>query len=144
LFYLGPGGAASTAVLQETDSGITSDGNFTAQQTAAFTAASLSGNYALEISGISAAALQVISGQIAADAAGTIPSGKIDVNTAGALLPAQAVTGAYAAPAATGRTTLALNSGSLNYAAYIVSPTQVYLVGIQAGQLAAGALLRQF
>jgi hypothetical protein len=144
LFYLGPGGAASTAVLQETDSGITSDGNFTTQQTAAFTAASLSGNYALEISGISAATLQVISGQIAADGAGTIPSGKIDINTAGAVLSAQAVTGTYSAPAATGRTTLALNAGSLNYAAYIVSPTQVYLIGIQSGQLAAGALLRQF
>lgn len=144
LFFLGPGGATSTAVLQETDSGIVSDGNFTTQQSTAFTAASFSGNYALQTSGISAAALQVISGQLAADGAGTLPSGKIDINTAGALLPAQAVTGTYAVPAATGRTTLALNSGSLNYAAYIVSPTQVYVVGIQPGQLAAGALLRQF
>ena len=144
LLFLGPGGANSTAVLQETDSGIVSDGNFTSQQSATFTAASFSGNYALQTSGVSAAALQVISGQVAADGAGTIPSGKLDINTAGTLLPAQAVTGTYAAPAATGRTTIALNSGSLNYAAYIVSPTQVYLVGIQPGQLAAGALLRQF
>jgi hypothetical protein len=88
--------------------------------------------------------MQVSSGQIAADGAGTIPSGNLDINTAGTLSSAQPVTGSYSAPAATGRAVLTLNSSTPNYAAYIVSPTQVYILGMLSGQLAAGALLRQF
>jgi hypothetical protein len=131
-------------VFQETDSGIASDGNFTLQQSAAFTLASIQGNYAIETSGVSGSSLQASTGQIGADGAGTIPSGTIDINTAGTLASAQPVTGSYSAPAANGRATLTLNSSTPNYAAYIVSPTQVYILGIQSGQLAAGALLRQF
>jgi hypothetical protein len=144
VFYLGPGGSNTTAVFQETDSGIASDGNFTLQQSTAFTLASIQGNYAIETSGISGSSLQVSSGQIAADGAGTIPSGNLDINTAGTLSSAQPVTGSYSAPTATGRAVLTLNSGTPNYAAYIVSPTQVYILGMLSGQLAAGALLRQF
>ncbi len=144
VFYLGPVGSNTTAVFQETDSGISSDGNFTLQQSGPFTLASIQGNYAIETSGISVGSLQVSTGQIGANGAGAITSGNIDTNTGGTLAAGQAVTGAYTAPAATGRSTLTLNSGTLNYAAYVVSPTQVYLLGIQPAQLAAGALLRQF
>ena len=38
------------------------------------------------------------------------------MNTAGALTAGEVVTGSYSAPTATGRSTLALNSGTLNYA----------------------------
>ncbi len=144
VFYLGPVGSNTTAVFQETDSGIASDGNFTLQQSGPFTLASIQGNYAIETSGISGSSSQVSTGQIGADGAGTVTSGNIDTNTGGTLASGQAVTGAYTAPAATGRATLTLDSGTLNYAAYVVSPTQVYLLGIQPAQLAAGALLRQF
>jgi hypothetical protein len=144
VFYLGAVGSNTTAVIQETDSGISSDGNFTLQQSGPFTLASIQGNYAIETSGISAGSLQVSTGQIGADGAGAVTSGNINTNTGGTLASGQAVTGAYTAPATTGRATLTLNSGTLNYAAYVVSPTQVYLLGIQPAQLAAGALLRQF
>ena len=144
VFYLGPVGSNTTAVFQETDSAIASDGNFTLQQSAAFTLASMQGNYAIETSGVSGSSLQVSTGQIAANGAGTITSGNIDINTAGTLASAQPVTGSYSAPATTGRAPLTLNSSTPNYAAYVVSPTQVYILGIQSGQLAAGALLRQF
>jgi len=144
VFYLGPVGSNTTAVFQETDSAIASDGNFTLQQSAAFTLASMQGNYAIETSGVSGSSLQVSTGQIAANGAGTITSGNIDINTAGTLASAQPVTGSYSAPATTGRAPLTLNSSAPNYAAYVVSPTQVYILGIQSGQLAAGALLRQF
>ena len=144
VFYVGPVGTNTTAVLQETDSGIASDGNFTLQQSAAFTLASIQGNYAIETSGVSGASLQVTTGQFAADGKGAVPSGILDTNTAGSLASAQPVTGSYSAPAATGRATFTLNSGALNYAAYVVSPTQVYILGIKPGELAAGALLRQF
>ena len=144
VFYLGPVGSNTTAVFQETDSGIASDGNFALQQSAAFTLASIQGNYAIETSGASGSSLQVSTGELGADGAGTITSGNIDTNTGGTLAPGQAVTGSYTAPATTGRATLALNSTTPNYAAYVISPTQAYLLGIQTGQSAAGALLRQF
>jgi hypothetical protein len=144
VFYLGPAGSNTTAVLQETDSGIASDGLFSQQQSAPFTLASIQGNYALETSGTSGGSLQVSTGQISANGSGLVTSGTIDINTGGTLTAGQAVTGSYSAPAATGRATLALNSGTPNFAAYVISPTQVYLMGIKPGQLAAGALLRQF
>ena len=50
VFYLGPVGTNTTAVIQEDDPGISSDGNFTVQQSAAFTLASVQGNYALATS----------------------------------------------------------------------------------------------
>jgi hypothetical protein len=141
VFYLG---AAGSAVLQETDSGIASDGNITLQQSAAFTLASIQGNYAIETSGISGSSLQVSTGQIAADGKGAVTSGNLDTNTGGTLVSGQAVTGSYSAPATNGRATFMLNSLTPNYAAYVVSPTQVYILGIQSGQLAVGALVRQF
>ncbi len=144
VFYLGPVGSNTTAVFQETDSAIASDGNFTLQQSAAFTLASIQGNYAIETSGISGTSLQSSTGELAADGAGTISSGSLDSNIAGTLTSGQAVTGSYTAPGSTGRSGLTLNSGSLSYAAYVISPTQVYILGILPGQLAAGALLRQF
>ena len=144
VFYVGPVGTNTTAVLQETDSGIASDGNFTLQQSAAFTQASIEGNYAIETSGASGASLQVTTGQLGADGKGAVASGNLDTNTAGSLAAGQPATGSYSTPAATGRATLTLNSGALNYAAYVVGPTQVYILGIKSGELAAGALLRQF
>ena len=139
VFYLG---ALGSAVIQETDAGFSSDGNFTLQQSAAFSLVSIQGNYAIETSGVSGASLQDSTGQLAANGAGAIPSGSIDTNTGGTLTSGQSVTGSYSAPATNGRATLLLNTA--NYAAYVVSPSQVNILGIQSGQLAAGALLRQF
>jgi hypothetical protein len=137
VFYLGPVGSAA---IQETDAGYASDGNFILQQSAA----SIQGNYAIETAGVSGASPQDSTGQIGANGTGAITSGNTDTNTGGTLASAQPVTGSYSAFATNGRATLTLNSGTPNYAAYIVSPTQVYILEIQAGQLAAGALLRQF
>jgi hypothetical protein len=145
VFYLAEVGSGSVAVIQETDAGITSDGSFNIQQGAPFTLSSLLGNFAIETSGISAAALQVTSGQFGSNGAGTIVSGAIDSNTGGTTITlGQAATGTYSAPAATGRVTLTLTAGALTYVGYIVSPTQIYILGIQPGELAEGAILRQF
>ena len=145
VFYLGPTGSA---VLQEIDSSIVSDGIFTQQQSAAFGVAFNKGNnYAINTSGISVGVVQVITGQLGVDGAGNIASGAIiDVNTGGTLASGQTVTGSYTAPAAaTGRATLTLNPGNRTFAAYVVNSAQVYIVEIDnAGQLAVGALLRQF
>lgn len=145
VFYMGEVGSGTTAVLQETDSGIASDGNFSLQQGAPFALASVQGNYALQTNGVSAGASQVTSGQIGSNAAGTIVSGVIDTNIGGTTVTlGQATTGSYSAPAATGRVTLTLTAGAQNYVGYIGSSNQIYILGIQPGELAAGALLRQF
>ena len=146
VFYLGPVGSA---VFQETDSihaGIAAHGVFTQQQSAAFTLASLQGNYAITTTGLSGASAQVISGQLTSNGAGLVASGAIDINTAGTLTAGEAVSGTYTLPASTGRSTLALNpsTDNRNFAAYIVSPTQVFLVGIDSGRVAAGTLFRKF
>jgi hypothetical protein len=146
VFYLGQVGTHTTAVLQETDSGIAGDGNFTLQQSAAFALSSIQSNYAIQTSGTSGGLSQVMTGQVGADGAGAIKSGSLaDVNTGGTLNSGQAVTGAYTAPAVSGRSVLTLTPiNPIGYAAYIVNPNEVYLLGIQPGQLAAGVLLRQF
>ena len=142
IFYLGPSGSA---VFQETDSSITSDGLFTKQQSAAFTQVSIQGNYAFNSSGTSGASAQVISGQLATSA-GAVTSGAIDINTAGTLTPGEAVTGAYTMPAANGRAVPTLNpsTDNRNFAAYIVNSGQVFVVGIDSGRVAVGALNRRF
>lgn len=144
VFYVGPVGTTTTSVVQETDSGITSDGIFTLQQSAAYTLASITGNYAIQTAGVSGPSIQDVTGQFAANGAGGVTAGVLDVNLGGALTPGLAVTGTDTAPAASGRATLALTPGSLNYAAYVVSPTQVFVIGIQSGAQAAGQLYRQF
>jgi len=145
VFYLGEVGSGTTAVLQETDGGIVSDGNFSLQQGAPFTLASAQGSYALESNGLSGAALQVTVGQLGSNGAGTIVSGVIDTNIGGTTLTlGQAATGSYSAPAATGRVTITLTAGAQSYVGYIASPTQIYILGIQPGELAVGSLLRQF
>ena len=144
VFYLSAVGSNTAAALQETDSGIVSDGSFALQQSTAFAQASIMGNYALLTSGTSGASAQDITGELAANGVGAITGGNIDINTGGALTMGQAVTGSYSTPAANGRATITLNSSTANFAGYVVSPTQIYLIGIQPGQLAAGQLLRQF
>jgi hypothetical protein len=145
VFYLSTPG---NAVLQETDSGRTSDGSFAQQQTAAFSRASIQGSNALQTTGLSPASpasAQTIAGQLVADGAGAISSGTIDINSAGT--PAsEAVSGTYSLPAPNGRATLTLNpsTDNRNFAVYIVNSTQVFVLGIDAGRLASGAMYRRF
>jgi hypothetical protein len=148
VFYLGPTGSA---VFQETDINrpeISIHGMFIQQQTAAFTLASIQGNYSINSNGALAVngQVQVMSGQVAANGAGAVTSGEIDINTAGTLTPAEAVSGTYLLPAASGRTTLVLNptGDNRNFAVYVVNSAQAIIMGIDVGRVAAGALLRQF
>jgi hypothetical protein len=144
VFYLG---ATGNAVFQEADSNIASDGLFAQQQSAAFSLASIQGSYALDSSGLSGSSAQVFTGQLNADGAGTVSSGTIDINTVGIpLTPSEAVTGAYTALSSSGRGTLTLNpsTDNRNFAVYVVNSTQVIVVGIDSGRLAAGALFRRF
>ena len=142
VFYLS---ATGSAVVQETDSSIAADGLFIQQQSTAFSFASIQGSYALQTTGLSAASLQTISGQVSANGTGAISSGTIDINTAGTTT-SEAASGAYSLPASNGRATLTLNpsSDNRNFAVYVVSSTQIFVIGTDTGRVAAGTLLRQF
>jgi hypothetical protein len=145
VFYLSTPG---NAVVQETDSGRTSDGSFAQQQTTAFSLASIQGSYALQTTGLSPASPpspQTIAGPLVANGAGAIPSGPIDINSAGT--PAsETVSGTYSLPASNGRAMLTLNpsTDNRNFAVYVVNSTQVFVVGIDAGRLASGAMYKRF
>jgi hypothetical protein len=142
VFYLS---ATGSAVVQETDSSIAADGLFIQQQSTAFFFASIQGSYALQTTGLSAASLQTISGQVSANGTGAISSGTIDINTAGTTT-SEAASGAYSLPASNGRATLTLNpsSDNRNFAVYVVNSTQIFVIGTDPGRVAAGTLLRQF
>jgi hypothetical protein len=147
VFYIGAVGTNTTAVFQETDSGIASDGIFASQQGAPFSLATLQGNYAIQTSGTLSGSSQVLTGQLDANGAGATeatPPSIVDLNTGGTLSPALTVTGGYVAPDANGRTAFSLTPVSNGYAAYIVNSGEVFLLGLQPGQVAAGTLLKQF
>ena len=146
VFYLSGTGSA---VLQETDSSFASDGIFTQQQSGAFSLASIMGNYSLQTTGLSAASLQTIAGQVSANGSGAIPSGTIDINTAGTLTTGQALTGTYTSPAANGRATITLTSStdSRTFAIYVVNSRQVLVIESDVAspaRLASGAMFRRF
>jgi hypothetical protein len=144
VFYLS---GANSGVLQEIDSGRTSDGSFVGQQSTAFALASLQGTYAFQTSGLSTTSAQTIAGELSANGAAAIPSGNLDINTAGTTA-SEAVSGTYTAPTASGRATLTLNpsTDNRNFAIYIVNSTQVFVIGIDVAtpRLASGAMYRQF
>ena len=77
VFYLGATGTGATAVVQETDSGIASDGNLARQQSSALTLASIQGNYAIETSGAAGAPLKSSRANSAPMARAILPPGKL-------------------------------------------------------------------
>jgi hypothetical protein len=143
VFYLGQTGSA---VFQETDSSITSDGEFVQQHLGSNPALSSQSSYALDASGLSGTLSQVLVGQLTANGAGAISSGHLDINTAGTLTSGEAITGTYTIPGSSGRAVLTVNptADNRNFAVYVVNSTQVFLLGIDSGRLVAGSLLRQF
>jgi hypothetical protein len=149
VFYLGPVGSA---VFQEADAihpNISSDGIFAQQQNTSFSQSQISGTYAINTSGLSGSSIEVISGELAANGAGVVSSGALDINTAGTLTPGETISGTYAGSSSPERGTLTLNLlnplvQTRTFAVYVVSSTQAFVVGTDTGRLAAGALSRQF
>jgi hypothetical protein len=143
VLYLGQAGGA---VIQETDSSITSDGTLVQQQLGANPALSTQSSFAFAATGLSGASPQTLAGQLTANGAGAISSGHSEINTAGTLASAEAVTGSYTAASSAGRVVLTLNptADNRNFALYVINPTQAFLIGSDSGRLAAGSLFRQF
>jgi hypothetical protein len=113
----------------------TASGVFYLQTPAAFTLASVAGNFAFGLQGAELTndrRLGVI-GQLAISAAGNITAGRVDTNGATALATA-AATGTLTAPDANGRGTLSLSAGGQNFnlAYYIVNANKLVLVNIDS------------
>lgn len=134
------------AFLMRSDAGVTGSGTMYLQDPTKF-AGSISGNYALHLSG--PAAGQSGTAAIAAAftaSAGVISAGKLDASqgtTASANLTA---TGAYSAPSSTtGRGTLTVVStyGTQNLAYYLVDATRAVVVELDAGKNLRGDVVKQ-
>jgi len=131
---------------------VASDGTFAQQQSTSFALSQIAGTYAINTAGPSSTSPEVVTGELAANGSGGVTAGAVDVNTAGTTTSNVAITPATTAfstssSAERGTATLTLGSPlnqTRNFAVYIVSPTQVLIVEIDSGRLAAGALLRQF
>jgi len=152
VFYFG---ATGNAFFQETDTihpNIASDGTFEQQQNSSFALSQIAGTYAFYTTGLSGSSAEVITGELATNGSGGISAGAIDINTAGTTMsdvPITPATNSFSTSSSAERGTLTLNLGNplnqtRNFAVYVVSPTQVFIVEIDSGRLATGALLRQF
>jgi hypothetical protein len=143
VFYLGLTGSA---VFQETDSSRTSDGLCVQQQLGSNPALSTQSSYALDATGLSATLSQALIGQLTSNGAGAISFGHLDINTAGSTTSGEVISGSYTTVGSNGRSVLTLNptADNRNFAIYVVNSTQVFLLGIDNGRLAAGSLFRQF
>jgi hypothetical protein len=147
--------SAAKAVLQETTSGIVAHGSLVQPTGGPFMNSSLSGSYALSLSGTNAAGAagqrQDIVGQLTADGAGAVKSGSLDINSFGPTQTGVAISGTYA-PNPTG--SLRAKVPSLmstpavampqNLVLYLVSPTQFYALDTDATGTAVGTLDNQF
>ena len=150
VFYLGPVG---TAVFQEADATnptIVRDGTFALQQNASFALSQITGNYAIETADLSTTAGEGVTGEIATSGAGVIPSGTVDINTAGTTHSGVAINpSSYSTSSTAGRGIMALSlatspAQTRNFAVYVVGPTQAFIVQTDPGQPSAGTLFRQF
>jgi hypothetical protein len=113
-------------------------GQFALQDTTAFGAATIAGNYAFGMLGadgtrtINPAPHFGLAGAFALGADGTVSAGLLDSNDSLAPLSAAAMSGSFTAPdASTGRGTAALSAGGVNFnlAYYVVSATRMFIVG---------------
>ena len=136
--------APGTAVIQETTSGIVGHGSLVQPQGGPFTAASLRGSYALNLTGQNATSREEDSvGQLTANGTGNVTSGSLDINNLGATQTGVAEIGTYTAVAANGRTTMLLNP-TVNFVLYFVSPTQIFALDTDSTGVAIGSLYKQF
>lgn len=131
--------------ISEFDGKATLAGTVDQQDTSAFTASALKGNYVFGFTGRDSSRSPIDSaGLFAADGAGTIGSGVEDVNDSGVISASQPLSGTYSV-AASGRGTASFLVGgaTTNYAFYVVSSSQVDFVQTDAGAAVGGAAYRQ-
>jgi hypothetical protein len=145
VFYLM---SPTQAVLQETDSSITSNGSLQAQTEAPYTTASLAGDYAFRWNGVSSDEEDFV-GRLTLSNAG-VPSGGMDLNefATAQLFANIPLSGTFTlGPHPTGFNTLTVTAPSLpaafDFTLYVVNPKQAFVVGTDSDRVVAGALSGQ-
>jgi len=116
----------------------TASGQFERQDPAAFNLAALAGDFAFGTLGALPGEGRIgVIGQLSVDAGGTVTTGRIDSNAAGAL-DAAALSGSMSTPDARGRGVLNLGGGGQNFsfAYYVIDANRVWLISADP---AAGA-----
>jgi hypothetical protein len=148
--------SSSSAVVQETTSGIVGHGFLIRPQTGSVALEPLS-SFALNLAGTNAPGLNAkredllgqfnvgIAGSLVANAAGSF--GSLDVNNSDGLGTTQTVALTSGTLTAGSRATLALTSAgptTRNFVLYLVSPTQLFVMSTDPTGIALGSLYQQF
>jgi hypothetical protein len=149
--------SSSTAVLQETTTGIIAHGLLMPSLGGPFADSMLSGSYAFRLDGTDAAGTagnrEDLLGQMTSDGKGNVATGSVDLNDFGATQTGAAIaSGTYAASTtASLRATMVLPvatspASTRNLVLYMVSPTLFYALDVDAAPAgtAIGAIYNQF
>jgi hypothetical protein len=146
--------STSEAVLLRADSGAVSSGSVNVQTLSQFGISNVIGPYVFTVGGVSLSSQGPLAtsggdpldkmGQFTADGSGSA-AGTEDINDGGSLNGNLALTATYST-ALNGRGTLDITAGGstrlLN--SYLISPSQMFLIGIDADQVVAGRAGQQF
>jgi hypothetical protein len=124
--------------MMSVDSALTSFGFALAQQGAAFSNASVQGNYGLNLIGFGSLGEVDANGQFAANGAGTL-NGALDANNTGSTAPGLTLTGTYAV-SSNGRGTAVLHSSfaTQSLSIYVVSSSRVLFIETDNGVVSVG------
>ncbi|MBZ5630566.1 MAG: Ig-like domain-containing protein [Acidobacteriia bacterium] len=128
--------------------GATASGTLELQHPDKFGLASIQGDYAASLVGVSAGASPAfiaMIGSLAADGAGHVSRGILDVNNNSSATTNLSASGAYSSPSTLGRGTFTLISalGTQTFAYYQVDDTRLKLVEIDGASALAGDLSKQ-
>lgn len=134
-----------------TGGGTRNSGVLLRQDTAAFTGAPASGNYAFGFSGIDSRKNRFgVAGSFTSNGSGTLTSGLLDSDDAGSVSSSVGFAGTSTAVDSNGRGTITLNppSGAAIYSFYVVNATELLVVGIDTfapggNPLVSGTILLQ-
>jgi hypothetical protein len=135
-------------VVRFDSNGATASGTLELQHADKFNLASIQGNYAMSLVGVGAGAsppLTAMVGSLAADGAGNVSHGILDVDSNATVTTNLSASGTLTAPSSSGRGTLTITStlGTQTFAYYQVDDTLLKLVEIDGANALAGDLVTQ-
>jgi len=136
-------GQSGGVLVLETDSRFLSSGTALQQQTAAFSSATLSGNYGMNLTGASSGGELDSIAEFNADGASRL-SGIIDLNNTGVITFGQPLTGTFTV-GSNGRTTSTLQTplGTQNLAIYLVNGNRALFIELDSTLVAVGDIRHQ-
>jgi hypothetical protein len=129
-----------------TDPVVTASGAMDAQNSAAFTTASLSGKYVLGFGGVGATGgVMAMAGQCTMDGSGHITTGELDINDSLSVLHPTNLVGTYSVGASNGRGTAQITStfGTQNFAFYVVNANDIKFMETDVQPTVSGEVLSQ-